>query len=407
MTARDWSSFSKRFPHLSPAWRRSFHKSLSRWFDANKRSLPWRETRDPYAIWISESMLQQTQVATVIGYFHRFLDRFPTVIDLAAAEEEEVLALWAGLGYYRRARGLHAAAKIVAEQYAGVFPKDVDSIRTLPGIGRYTAGAVASIAYDHPAPILEANTERVFARLLQLSGDTKGKPAQSSLWDFASWILEDLKQIGPGRLNQAAMELGSLICKPRDPQCSTCPLVKQCPTHAAGLTDQIPQRTVKSSPTPLHHAALLISRGDSWLMRLNRAGSWWTGLWDLPRCDITEHGWLDDEKMLKRSAPKNTSRKSEQADSNWDDARLQLLSTEVERHLSLPCKITSREQVHKHGVTRYRITVECFRAEVSRKTADKLERDSWQWCDRSKLAALPLTAPAKAILKKQGIFIEG
>ena len=168
------------------AWMAQFRRRILAWFRGNARDLPWRRTRDPYAIWVSEIMLQQTQVVTVIGYFERFLAAFPTIADLAAADEQQVLRLWEGLGYYRRARQLHAAARVIVAEHQGRFPREPQQIRALPGIGRYTAGAIASIGWDAREPILEANTIRVFSRLLAYRGDPQKNAGQQLLWEFAA-----------------------------------------------------------------------------------------------------------------------------------------------------------------------------------------------------------------------------
>ncbi|MGN6546833.1 MAG: A/G-specific adenine glycosylase, partial [Aureliella sp.] len=238
-------------PHLTLEWRRRYTQRLVRWYAEHQRDLPWRRTRDPYAIWISETMLQQTQVATVIDYYHRFLARFPTVEALAAADEQEVLGLWAGLGYYRRARQLHAASQQVVSQHRGNFPGDVPSLMQLAGVGRYTAGAIASIAFDKPAPILEANTERLYARLLCLREPTRSPASLALLWQFAEWSLPRGASRSPNSsartINQAAMELGSLVCKPVNPRCCECPLAALCPTALHGLQSAIPVPKPKKS----------------------------------------------------------------------------------------------------------------------------------------------------------------
>ncbi len=199
--------------------------SLLRWFDRHARNLPWRRTRDPYAIWISEVMLQQTQVATVIPYFERFLNAFPSLSALAAADEQHVLRLWEGLGYYRRARNLHQAAQLLHAEHAERFPDDADVLRRLPGFGRYTANAVLSQAFDRRLPILEANSRRVLCRLFGVRDDPQEAAVQARLWTAAEALLP-VKRVGA--FNQALMELGALVCTPARPQCSRCPLSRQC-----------------------------------------------------------------------------------------------------------------------------------------------------------------------------------
>ena len=201
-------------PALGPRLSR-LRTSLLDWYARHARQLPWRETTDPYAIWISEVMLQQTQVATVIDYYARFLTRFPTVAALAAADEQEVLTLWSGLGYYRRAKQMHAAARVIVDRHAGRFPERFDAILALPGIGRYTAGAISSFAFGARQPIVEANTTRLFSRLMALRDEPTTSSAQKELWKFAEAILPKNGK-SSGQVNQAVMELGSLVCTPRD-----------------------------------------------------------------------------------------------------------------------------------------------------------------------------------------------
>src|SRR5688572_10138399 len=248
----------------SPAWRRSLARRMLAWFKKHARDLPWRRTRDLYAIWLSEIMLQQTQVGTVIPYWERFLARFPDVASLAAAEEREVLRLWEGLGYYRRARQLHAAAGRIALEHQGKFPTSYEAVRSLPGIGRYTAGAILSIGRDQRLPILEANTVRVLSRLTAFRGDTASTTGQRFLWSVAERILPR-KQAGT--FNQALMELGSEICTPRAPACERCPVAKLCPTFALGLQAIIPAPKRRTQYEEVTEAAVVISRGSKVLVR--------------------------------------------------------------------------------------------------------------------------------------------
>ena len=202
-------------------------------------------------------MLQQTQVATVRAYFERFMATLPTLAALAAAEEDQVLRLWEGLGYYRRARQLHRAAKNVVAEHAGRFPRDPAAVRRLPGIGRYTAGAILSIAFDAAEPILEANTVRLLSRLLALRGDPSRAAEQQVLWEAAESLLP---RRGAGTFNQALMELGSRVCQPRNPDCPRCPVAMLCPTHHAGLQDRIPARRRKPATEAVREAAVIVRR---------------------------------------------------------------------------------------------------------------------------------------------------
>ena len=226
--------------HLPPfesLWKQRFRRRLLAWYARNARDLPWRRTTNPYRVWVSEVMLQQTQVETVKPYFQRFIREFPTVKKLAAADEQNVLRHWEGLGYYRRARQLHAAAQVIVTQHKGKFPREITTLQTLPGIGRYTAGAIASIAYDESGPILEANTIRLFARLIGYQQIPTTSTGQRILWQTAAEILPR-KNIA--QFNQGVMELGALVCTPKNPRCSDCPVSALCAAREAGLQEEIP-----------------------------------------------------------------------------------------------------------------------------------------------------------------------
>src|SRR6478609_967208 len=237
MAATERNSLDEESSFLTASQRQTLRRRLLSWYATHKRDLPWRRSRDPYRVWLSEIMLQQTQVATVKDYFERFTRAFPDVESLAAAEESDVLRLWEGLGYYRRARQLHAAAKKVVADFDGKFPDEAEALQQVPGIGRYTAGAIASIAFDRRAPILEANTIRLLSRLVAYRGNPHSQVGQRPLWLVAEEILPQ-KRVA--EFNQALMELGSLICTPNEPKCAECPLATVCAAFAAGLQSEIP-----------------------------------------------------------------------------------------------------------------------------------------------------------------------
>ncbi|HEY6340586.1 MAG TPA: A/G-specific adenine glycosylase [Bryobacteraceae bacterium] len=239
---------------------------LSRWYERNRRDLPWRRTRDPYAIWISEIMLQQTRVAAAIPYYERFLARFPDVQTLARASEAEALSLWGGLGYYSRARNLHKAAREVAAQ--GGFPRDYQSLRALPGVGDYTAAAVASIAFQLPYAAVDANVRRVIARLT-----SDAEPDERTL---ATRLLD---RRDPGPWNQAMMELGALVCLPRKPRCDACPLAGHCQARARGTQTEVPPRRSKPAAIRLKRTLLIVRRRETILVT---PSSLVAGFWDLP-----------------------------------------------------------------------------------------------------------------------------
>jgi A/G-specific adenine glycosylase len=250
-----------------------------RWYRRNRRDLPWRRTRDPYAIWISEAMLQQTRVETVIPYYERFLTRFPDVGTLACADLDDVLGHWAGLGYYSRARNLHAAAREVMERFDGDLPDDAVALRSLPGIGRYTAGAIASIAFDQPEPVLDGNVMRVLARLHGIRDDVRRPAGTARLWQEAAALCRGPR---PGDLNQALMELGARVCTPRAPDCSSCPLSGACVARRSGDPEAIPKRSPRSRPRRVRAVAALLLRRGRTLMVRRPPGGLLGGLWELP-----------------------------------------------------------------------------------------------------------------------------
>jgi A/G-specific adenine glycosylase len=249
--------------------RRQFCKHLLAWYDLHRRDLPWRASRDPYRVWLSEIMLQQTRVAAVIAHYREFLRRFPTVQKLAAAREASVLAAWSGLGYYRRARMLHAAAKVIVREHGGEFPATDAGLRALPGIGRYTAAAIASIAFDEPVAVVDGNVERVLQRV---SGK---RLAGEELWIAANHLL-DAKR--PGDFNQAMMELGALVCTPRAPGCLACPVVEMCATRGelAAVAKAAPQKKREI------HYSLAQRDGEVFLVQRTRNASLMPGMWELP-----------------------------------------------------------------------------------------------------------------------------
>ncbi len=263
------------------------------WYRRHRRDLPWRENQEPYRVWVSEIMLQQTQVERVKEFFSRFMARFPTVDSLARAPERAVLERWEGLGYYRRARQMHAAAKRIVNDHGGQFPQSVAELRQLPGIGRYTAGAIASIAFGIDEPIIEANTRRVIARLAGHTAPVGGS-GDEPLWRLAA---ELVPARDPGIFNQAMMELGALVCSPERPACSRCPLAGVCVALRKGMTTTIPVMPSRRATEQLRETALVIRHRDRVVVERRAAGEWWEGLWDFPRAERGEMKAAGDRKL--------------------------------------------------------------------------------------------------------------
>jgi A/G-specific adenine glycosylase len=350
--------------------RRSLAKKLLAWFAKHARDLPWRRTRDLYAIWLSEIMLQQTQVATVIPYWERFLAQFPDVESLAAAEEREVLRLWEGLGYYRRARQLHAAARKIVEEHGGEFPTEHDAVRGLPGIGRYTAGAILSIGLDQRLPILEANSIRVLSRLTAFEGDPASTAGRKYLWSVAEQILP-AKQCGA--FNQALMELGSEICKPQNPACDRCPVAALCQARQRQLVEQIPRSGKRTNYEDITEVAVIVRERGRVLVRHCQPGERWAGLWDFPRFAATSDG--AGGVSIERQVAEH-----------------------VRELAGLDVIAGRRLTTLKHGVTRFRITLHCYEATRATRARMFADRDSLQWVAIARLSDYPLSVTGRKIV---------
>jgi A/G-specific adenine glycosylase len=348
--------------------RRRVRRRLLAWFEAARRDLPWRHTRDPYRIWVSEVMLQQTTVAAVVPYFERFLRAFPTVQALADAPEQEVLRLWEGLGYYRRARDLHRAARQLAASHGDVIPDDPAALRELPGMGRYTLGAVLSQAFDRRLPILEANSLRVLCRLFGRTDDPRRGPAQRWLWQVAEELLPARRV---GDFNQAVMELGALVCTPAAPRCGDCPLAADCVARRLGLQDRIPARPPPPAPTDVNEAAVVVRRGPAVLLAQRPdSATRWANLWEFP------HGPLAGGEAHEEAA-----------------VRLARELAGLEVALG-PELLTVR-----HGVTRFRITMACFEA---RHRGGEFRSDFYRqglWVAPEGLSDYPVSAPQRRLAK--------
>lgn len=323
------------------------HGALLAWYLAHRRDLPWRTTPEPYAVWVSEFMLQQTTVAAVVPFFHRWMARFPTVESLAEAEEADVLVAWQGLGYYRRARNLLAGARrIVAEGW----PQTLEEWRALPGVGPYTAGAIASISQHLPAALVDGNVERVYARLTADSAGGSGLTRNAWIWAEKNLNLES-----PGDWNQALMELGATVCRPAAPECGRCPLAFACKGHQSGTALQFPTPKPKSEKVILSHQVWVSHRTDRYALRQIPAGRWWEGMWEFPREESTPQG---TERLLALLG---------------DGPRTSLGTL-------------------KHVVTKYQITVEIFTHEASDISSNEL-----QWLTLADTEALALPAPMQRI----------
>lgn len=309
---------------------RAIGRALLNWYAKKRRELPWRKSLDPYAVWVSEMMLQQTQVSTVVPYFERWMQRFPNVAALACAEESDVLHAWQGLGYYSRARNLRHAAQEIVRTHAGRVPELVAELRALPGIGPYSAGAIASIAYGHPEPLVDGNVIRVLTRLFALPGDPNRAPLKNELWSLARALIPSE---APGDFNQALMELGATVCTPRSPRCTACPVADLCRARKAGLVERLPELPARPKATPVHMVAAVATRRNRVLVtRLPADAPRWAGMWLFPHTELrpSESPELAAQRALHAAA-------------------------------GLKGKATELLCVVRHTVTRFKITLDVYR----------------------------------------------
>lgn len=268
---------------------------LLAWFRAEARDLPWRRTRDPYRIWLSEILLQQTRVDQALPYYERFVAAFPTVHDLAAASVQRVLKLWEGLGYYTRARNLHRAAGVIVEEYGGEIPNRAEVLQLLPGVGRYTACAVASIAYGQAVPVVDGNVKRVLARLFDISDSTDLPATEKFLWGLAEGLVP---ADAPGDFNQAMMELGARICTPKKPGCDLCPLLDACRARARGHEEERPVRSAKKAVPHIEVVVAAVRRDGEYLIGRRPPEGLLGGLWEFPGGKV-EPGETHESALLR------------------------------------------------------------------------------------------------------------
>jgi A/G-specific adenine glycosylase len=350
---------------FSPSEVRRVQKALLAWFKSAQRPLPWRTQRNPYSVWVSEVMLQQTQVNTVIPYFERWMRTYPSVAALASAREQDVLKLWEGLGYYSRARSLLKGAQMIAEHCGGLLPADADSLRTIPGIGRYTAGAIASIGYQQPEPILDGNVMRVLCRLCDLAGDPRKAPLNEHLWTLARQLVTNTH---PSQLNESLMELGATVCTPSKPKCSDCPLRRVCRSLANNHVDQRPSPTQRTTPTARKVLVTVVFLGNHVLVQQQGTrAAHWAGLWTFP---FTECRSLENPEALA--------------------------TRQLTDNLHLPASNLSILSQGKYTITRFRFSYVAVQALVPRATRVPTP-DGYTWVTRRKLLELPMPAPHRRL----------
>lgn len=335
-------------------------RTLLDWYRRNRRDLPWRRTKDPYAIWVSEVMLQQTTVRAVGPYYEAFLARFPTVDTLASAPEEDVLATWSGLGYYHRARNLHRGARHVVAQHAGRFPRTLEAALAVPGVGLYTASAVLSIAHGMALPVVDGNVRRVLARLQALQGPEwlRDGPYYNKAEDL-------LDPASPGDWNQAVMELGATVCTPRAPACPACPLRRSCRARARGIEESLPEKRGRRSPVDVTVAAVVLERDGRVLLVRRCEGRLMGRMWELPQTSLEARGRDDLVAELR------------------------------ERH-GLEVEPGPLVAQARHAITFRRIRVEAYRGQLRREPPR--DPDRFRWADPDDLSALPMSSLSRKVL---------
>jgi A/G-specific adenine glycosylase len=338
----------------------ALRRALLAWYERSRRDLPWRRTRDPWAVWVSEVMLQQTTVKTATPYFERFLERFPTLRSLAEEPEEEAVTAWSGLGYYHRARNLHRGARHVAERHGGRFPDCFEAALAVPGVGLYTASAVLSIAYDRPLPVVDGNVRRVLARLFALRGPEYRR--DGAYYNRAEELLDRER---PGDWNQAVMELGATVCLPRKPACPACPVRKNCRALALGVVDELPESRGRRASVDVTVAAALVEKDGRVLLVRRPEGRLLGRMWEVPQTSLESRGLPDLARELR------------------------------ERHglRVAPGALAVRA---RHAITFRRITLEGYRARVV--GAEPRDPERFRWATPDEVKALPVSSATKKLL---------
>ena len=357
---------------------RAIADELAAWHDAQQRALPWRSApagmRDPYAVWVSEIMAQQTRIDTVVAYYLRWMARFPTVKDLAAADQQEVLKLWEGLGYYARARNLHRAAQQVVAEHNGIIPNTRAALLRLPGIGAYTAGAILSLAYNQPEPILDGNVKRVLSRLADIDRPIEEAATLADLWALARQMVEAAPPGQAGAVNEALMELGALICVPATPRCLLCPVADHCLAAARGTQHERPVTTPKRATPHYDVAAGVIWQGtvmDSPLLIAQRPQNGMLGgLWEFPG------GKLEA-----------------------DDASLEAcLQREIAEELAIGIAVGDRVTTVRHAYTHFRITLHVFHATHVSGDPQPIGCADWRWVTLDDLDQYPFPVTDQKVI---------
>jgi A/G-specific adenine glycosylase len=331
---------------------------LLKWYSANKRSFPWREDPQPYAVWVAEIMAQQTRLETMLPYYQRWMERYPTVRELATATQQEVLGLWEGLGYYGRARNLHKAAQVVVSEYNGELPASVEELLTLPGIGRYTAGAIASIAFGADQPVVDGNIKRVLARVFAISEAVNTSTGEKRVWSTAE---EQLPQGRAGDYNQALMDLGALVCLPRQPRCEACPLADLCKANELKVQEEFPVKQKRAMVPHYTVTAAVLSRGEQVLIAQRKPNELLGGMWEFPGGKQKPGESL--ENCLKR---------------------------EIKEELGVKIEVGEQVGVFRHAYTHFKVTLYAFDSRLVGGQPCLNDHQAIEWVSLAELSNFPM-----------------
>jgi A/G-specific adenine glycosylase len=345
-----------------------FSNKILDWYTRHRRELPWRGHPDPYAVWVSEIMLQQTRVETVIPYFLRWMERFPSVRDLAGASEQDVLFIWEGLGYYSRARNLHKAARLVMDKYNGELPQDLGLLRKIPGIGRYTAGAIASMAFGMDVPTLDGNLRRVFARVFNVAEPADAPAGEEMLWMLAE---RHLPKGHAGEYNQALMDLGAALCLPHNPACLMCPLRDLCQARALGIQEQRPVLKPKASVPHYTLTAAVLQREGKILLAKRPSKGLLGGMWEFPG------GKLEDGETFEAC-----------------------LAREIREELGAGIRVGEALGIYQHAYTHFRITLHAFRCILTDGEPKPIEATELAWVLPAELGNYPMGKVDRQIARR-------
>lgn len=343
-------------------------EKLLAWYEQNKRSLPWRDHPDPYHIWVSEIMAQQTRLETVIPYYQRWMERFPDIRSVAQAEQGKVLQLWEGLGYYSRARNLHRAAQLVVERHDGQLPSDLDALIALPGIGRYTAGAITSLAFGQDQPLVDGNVKRVLARLTNVQEAVNTSAGEKQVWQLAHELLPSGKAAD---FNQALMDLGATICLPRKPNCTICPLAGECQANILGRQDELPRKKPKAKVPHYTVTGAVIQHEEQVLIAQRPADGLLGSMWEFPG------GKQEEGEDLTTC-----------------------LQREIKEELGVRINVGSKLGIFRHAYTHFKVTLHAFHCQLNGGQPQPLEAQALQWVRLYELTHYPMGKIDRQIANK-------